>query len=123
MKNQPIRNMTTEQLVEQFVLHALGQDKALLWNEIAKFNALYRRMEAIEQELKARHGDLRSMLLKLFDHPNAQVRLKAAEATLAVAPEAARQTLEAVAKSKRYPQAGHAGMTLVGLDRGEFKPT
>jgi hypothetical protein len=31
--------------------------------------------------------------------------------------------LEAIANSRKYPQAGDAGMTLDALDRGIFKPS
>jgi hypothetical protein len=61
--------------------------------------------------------------MALYRHPNAQVRLMAATATLAVAPEAARQLLQAIADSNDYPQAGDAGMSLWNLERGVFKPT
>jgi hypothetical protein len=80
-------------------------------------------MVAIEDELKARTPDQRPMLLNLYDHPNAQVRLNAMKATLAVAPATARRNLEALATSLDFPQAGDAGMTLYALDRGIFKPT
>ena len=123
MRQEQLRRMTPDQLVERFESHALDQDKALLRNEIAKFNVLFRRMRAIEEELKSRPGDQRRRLLNLFGHANIQVRLTAAEATLAVAPEAARQMLETIASSRKFPHAGHAGMTLAGLDDGTFKPT
>jgi hypothetical protein len=74
-------------------------------------------------ELKARDGDQRRALLKLYDHPNAQVRLKATKATLAVAPEVARRMLETIAESREFPQAGEAGMSIDNLDAGIFKPT
>ena len=51
-----------------------------------------------------------------------QVRLNAAKLTLAVAPKAAREALEAIASSHHYPQAGDAGMTLFALDDGIFEP-
>ncbi|GEM_PF-847585 len=35
----------------------------------------------------------------------------------------ARSQLEAIAQSKWFPQAGDAGMTLLNLDRGVFKPS
>jgi hypothetical protein len=76
----------------------------------------------VEEELKARDGDQRRALLDLYDHPNAQVRLNAAKATLAVAPESARRMLQTMADSREFPQAGDAGMTLDSLDRGIFKP-
>jgi Domain of unknown function (DUF2019) len=80
-------------------------------------------MVAIEDELKARAGDQRRELLSLYSHPNAQVRLNAIKATLAVAPELARRALQAIADSREYPQAGDAGMSLWNLERGIFKPT
>jgi hypothetical protein len=123
MKHPPLHEMSIEQLIEYFVVLALEQDKALLYNEIGKFNALFEKIELIEQELKERPGDQRRRLVELFTHENAQVRMKAAEATLAVAPEAARGMLEAIASSRRFPQAGHAGMTINALDRGIFNPT
>ncbi|MGH6840677.1 MAG: DUF2019 domain-containing protein, partial [Methylocella sp.] len=61
-------------------------------------------------------------LLRLFDHPNMQVRLKAAKRTLGVAPEEARQVIESISESNWFPQAGEAGMTLSNLDSGFFKP-
>ncbi|HKB00545.1 MAG TPA: DUF2019 domain-containing protein [Methyloceanibacter sp.] len=42
---------------------------------------------------------------------------------MAVAPEAARQELRAIANSREYPQAGNASMGLRNLDEGMFKPT
>lgn len=80
-------------------------------------------MRAVEQELQARPGDQRRALLALYTHSNAQVRLQAAGATLAVAPAVARDLIETIASSREFPQAGDAGMTLWNLDRGVFKPT
>jgi hypothetical protein len=51
-----------------------------------------------------------------------QVRLNAAKATLAVAPHAARQTIEAIAASTWPPQCYAARMCLAALDEGVFKP-
>jgi hypothetical protein len=110
-------------LVDRFVALALQQDRALLDDDIRKFNRIFDQMEAVKSELKARPGDQRSALLPLLDHPHVHVRLKAAKATLAVAPEVARNALQAIRESREYPQAGDAGMTLICLDRGIFKPT
>ena len=123
MKRLKLADMTVDQLVERFTAITLDQDKAILRNEHAKFNRLFSEMEAVKQELRARSGDQRRALLRLYDHPNAQVRLKAVKATLAVAPEAARRMLQAIADSSEFPQAGEAGMSLDNLDRGIFKPT
>jgi hypothetical protein len=79
-------------------------------------------MTAVDQELRARRREARLALLKLYDHSNMQVRVKAAIKTLGVAPEAARKVLEAIRASKWHPQAMDAGMTLRGLDSGQYKP-
>lgn len=80
-------------------------------------------MEEVENLLKAMPGDKRSALLPLLEHPNLEVRLRAAKATLAVAPEAARAALVALTRIQHTPQAGDAGMCLRALDEGIFKPT
>ena len=123
MKRTDLRDMAVDKLVERFTAIALDQDKAIAVDDTAKFNRLFEQMEAVKRELKARDGDQRRALLRLYDHPNAQVRLKAVKATLAVAPERARRMLEIIAESREYPQAGDAGMAIYCLDRGIFKPT
>jgi predicted component of type VI protein secretion system len=123
MNRAEIEDMASEQLVERFATLALAQDEALLMDDIAKVNRLYRQLKEIEGELKAREGDQRRALLSLYDHPNAQVRLKAVKATLAVAPLEARRQLQIIADSREYPQAGEAGMSIRNLDQGIFKPT
>jgi hypothetical protein len=123
MKETQLRKMTAAELVERFAVLALEQDAALVDSDIAKVSRLFWRLQAVSAELKAREGDQRRSLLALYDHPNAQVRLKAAKGTLAVAPEAGRRVLEAIVESKEFPQAGEAGMSLWNLDRGVFKPT
>jgi Domain of unknown function (DUF2019) len=123
MKQQNLKDMSVDQLVEHFTSITLDQDKALRTSNHIKYNRLFDEMEAVKQELRARQGDQRRALLRLYDHPNAQVRLKAVKATLAVAPDLARRMLKAIAESREYPQAGDAGMTIDALDRGIFKPT
>jgi hypothetical protein len=117
-----LSTLTVEQLVERFAAIGVQQDEALLWNDVAKFNKLYDQKKAVEEELRSRPGDQRSELAGLYVHKNAQVRLNAAKATLAVVPEAARKMLETIANSRKYPQAGDAGMSLWNLDRGVYKP-
>lgn len=123
MKSSNLVDMTVPQLVDRFMALALDQDKALLREEIAKVNRIFDHLENVEAELKSRPGDQRRALLRLYDHPNAQVRLKAVKATLAVAPDAARRALQSIADSREYPQAGEAGMSIRALARGTFKPT
>jgi|SRR5713101_737612 len=123
MKRTNLQDMTADQLVELFTAITLSQDEAIRMDNTAKFSRLFNEMEAVKRELKSRDGDQRQALLRLYDHPNAQVRLKAVKATLAVAPEAARRMLQVIADSRENPQAGEAGMSLDNLDRGIFKPT
>ena len=117
------QDMTVDQLLARFAAIGIDQDKALLRMATSKFNRLFDEMIAIENELKARPGDQRRELLRLYKHQNAQVRLNAVKATLAVASELARSMLQAIADLREYPQAGDAGMTIDCLERGIFKPT
>ncbi|EKF20757.1 DUF2019 domain-containing protein [Nitratireductor pacificus] len=119
--SQPTAKLTTEELVDRFAAIGIAQDEALLDNEIAKFNRLYRKKVAIETELRDRPGDQRRQLMALYDHPNMQVRLNAAKATRAIDMKKARALLEAITTSKHYPQAGDAGMALVAMDDGTYK--
>jgi hypothetical protein len=123
MKQTKLDEWTVDQLVERFATTAREQNEALLMNDISKVNRLFDQLEAIEQALKARDGDQRRALLRLYDDPNAQVRLKAVKATLAVEPEMARKMLQKIAISREFPQAGEAGMSIRALDDGVFKPT
>ena len=122
MTQAKLKDLTVVQLVERFAAMGVEQDKALLYDEYAKFNRIFEQMEAVKAELKSRPGDQRCALLALFDHSNMQVRLKAAKATLAVAPDAAREMLQRIQQWGRQPQAGDAGMCLWNLDRGVFVP-
>jgi hypothetical protein len=123
MTQPALQRMTVTELVERFVAIGLEQDKAELFGDTLRFNPLYRKMLAVENELMARSGDQRRALIALHAHPNVQVRWKAAEATLAIAPEESRKTLKEIWASKRYPQAADAGMMLNALDEGRYKPT
>jgi hypothetical protein len=127
MNRAGLTKLSVDELVEQFRNYALQQDEALLSGEQSKVNRLFWKLRDVEGELegelKRRDGDQRSALLRLYDHPNAQVRVKAIKASLAVAPELGREALQALANSKNYPAAMEAGMSIRALDRGIFKPT
>jgi hypothetical protein len=118
-----LQKMSAADLVERFTELGVGQFQAELHGELAKQNKLILQMRPLVEELKSRPGDQRSALLPLFNHRNVQVRLMAAMLTLAVAPAAARQVLQAIKDSGQQPQALDAGMCLWDLDRGAFKPT
>jgi Domain of unknown function (DUF2019) len=122
MKHASLGDMTVNQLVDRFADIDVAQDQALLYDEIGKFNRLFDQMHAVDIELRARGTEARLALLRLFDHPNMQVRLEAAKWSLGIGPEAARHVIEQVKKSQWFPQALEAGMTLRNLDSGTFKP-
>ena len=118
-----LKPLSTSELKLLFEQLCIEQYNALERDEIAAFNRRYDRIQAIHDELKARPGDQRRVLMELFGHRNMQVRLTAAHATLALDALAARRELQAIADSKWYPQAANASMALDSLDSGFYKPT
>ncbi len=86
------------------------------------FNRLYDQMDEIDRELRSRGFDARAALSRLFAHPNIQVRLQAAKFSLGVEPAKAYQVIKNISESNLLPQSADAGMTLINLKRGIFKP-
>lgn len=123
MKSSVLQKLSVNELVERFAELAITQYQAELHSDLAKQNKLIEQGWAVAAELKNRAGDQRSALTRLYEHPNVQVRLNAARLTLAIAPVAARPVIQAIADSKKYPQAMDAGMCLWTLDQGIFKPS
>lgn len=117
-----LARMSVAELVNRFAEIGLAQDDALLHDDGAKLNRLFWQMKEVDEELRARGPNARQALLALYDHPNDQVRMKAAKHTLALAPAEARRVMEAV-RDMGGPQAIEAGMSLWNLDQGIFKPT
>ena len=122
MKGVKLQELMIDELVKRFAELVIAQDNAELYGEIPKYNRLFKEMEAVDQELRARGRVARLALLRLFNHSNMQVRVQAAIDSLGVAPESARKVLEAIRASKWQPQAMAAGMILRGLDSGQYKP-
>ena len=123
MSPQLLKGMPVVELVDQFTEITLRQYDAALFDNITKYNSLVDQMLAVADELKSRPGDQRSALVPLLVHPNRQVRLMAAEFTLALAPVASRQTLQELSDAKVYPQSAYAMGTLRALERGDRKPS
>jgi hypothetical protein len=115
--------VATSTLVERYVANALAQYKAARSGAFRRFKPLAIEQRALEEELQRRPGDERRALVDLCEHPNTQVRLNAAVAVLAVAPERARKALELLVEARLYPQSAEAGMTLDAIDSGQFVPT
>lgn len=122
MKKPNLARLTTDQLVDRFAEIGIAQDDALWDGKYAKFNGLFDQMMDVDRELRSRGREARLALTRLFDHRNIQVRLQAARWSLGVASVEARRLIEKISQSGFYPQAGDAGMTLVALDDGTFKP-
>jgi hypothetical protein len=116
MRQIDLQNLSIAQLLKHFASIGVEQDKADEAEDNAKYERLFKQMSAIHNELKSRPGDQRRALVQLFDYPNMQVRLNAAKATLAVAPEAARQVVEIIAASTWAPQCYDARMCLWKID-------
>ncbi len=122
MKQVKLQEMTVNQLVDRFAEIGIAQYDAAMGGAIRKINQLFTQMRAVDNELRARGREARLGLLRLYEHPNIQVRLEAAKCTIGIAPVAARKVIEDVKKSDWFPQAGDAGITLRYLDEGIFKP-
>ena len=115
--------MSTAELAKAFAGFAIQQYDHILLSEVKQINRYYHKLKAVELELKSRPGDQRNVLMTLYDNPNPNVRVKAAKATLAIAPAAARQVLETVAATCYGPEILEAGISLTNLDRGIYKPS
>lgn len=123
MSSASLKSLSTADLMLLFEKLCIEQYNSLERDEIAAFNRRYDRIQAIQDELKSRPGDQRRVLMRLFGHPNMQVRLTAAHASLTIDYLAARGELQAIADSKWYPQAADASMALDHLDTGFYRPT
>lgn len=127
MKAVDLKFMTVDQLVERFAEIGVAQYQALEEHEIwiednpnRKYNRLFKQMNDVDNELHARGREARLALLRLYGHPNIQVRLKAAVRTDDIAPDAARPVLQAIADAEWYPQTADARLALDIMD-GKFK--
>lgn len=98
--------------VAQFAAEAAGRTET--------YNRLFDKMAAVSQKL--RDSDGRGALAELYNHPNPQVRLKAATHTLAIFPIEARGVLQDLIDKLEYPQAGEARGMLRALQRGAYVP-
>lgn len=122
-QRMPVADMTDDQLSERFTVIALELEYIERMDEpVSEYIRLYDLMDEVKQELKSRSGDRRHALIALLDHDNAYVRLKAAIATLALAPERARAVLQALSDPNRYSEAADAREMMRALDDGSYVP-
>lgn len=122
-RHEDLSVLSNEDIVRRFEQLCIEQYDAMDREERGRVNRLVWRIHALEMELKSRPGDQRRLLRRFFGHSNMQVRLSAAEANLAIDYLAARREIQDIADSKWGPQCGDAGMTLINLDNGVYRPT
>ncbi|WP_295855349.1 DUF2019 domain-containing protein [Tardiphaga sp.] len=122
MTTADLSSRSVPELVEQFRRLALAKGEASDNGQTAKFNRLYGKLDAVQQQLRSRPGDQRRALVELYDHANPQVRFDAAIATLGVVPDRARAALRMIIDRAEFPQAANARLTLDNLREGGFMP-
>jgi hypothetical protein len=125
--------MSNDDLLSTFVNIAIAQaDGELDLVSVTVLNRLYKPFKAICDEFRRRGTEVRRLLIPLLeykspttswiDSPALQVRLNAARELLAVVPEQARTTLEAISK-RTLPPGLQATRCLRAIDEGIYKPT
>ncbi|WP_052285991.1 DUF2019 domain-containing protein [Azorhizobium caulinodans] len=92
------------------------------WLEDAAYNRAYDELDKVMAELQVRPGDERQALLPLLAHPNIQVRLDAAIATLTLS-AAATEAMQGIASLGYCSQAFSAKRMLRAIEEGTWKPT
>jgi uncharacterized protein (DUF924 family) len=122
MTTDNLENLSVNALVDRFATIGVEQYKAKDAEQDERYKELFYKMYDIQEELKRRQGDERRALIVLFDYPNMQVRLMAAQYALAVAPQAERRAIEAIVATTWAPQCYDARMCLHMLDEGKFIP-
>ncbi len=110
------------ELLEKFLTTTLAQDAADKKSRYAQYNRLFKQMQLLVAELKARPGDARRELARYFQHPNAQVRVQAAIYCLALLPLESRQVLQRISDRNEFPQAADATGIMMAIDAGRYVP-
>jgi len=123
MSNPRLARLSNAELVELFREYAVMQQRVLLDSNTRKYNKLYDKMAAVDAELRSRGLEARKSLLALLSDENFRVRYAAAVKSLGVDRDRAISVLREIEASHMMPEAGAAGMTLLHLERGVFKPT
>jgi hypothetical protein len=117
-----IEDASVEQLVARFIAIAMAQHDASREYQTTRYNRLFDQMTKIENELKSRENDQRRALLPLLEADDIHLRLKAAIALLAVAPEQARKVLMSIRDYSLLPYSMDATLMLMSLDNGSYVP-
>ena len=125
-ENIDLKAMSLDEVLERFEAISLVEDEVAfepdLKEDIGKDMACHHALEAVSNELMARGVEARRAVLKLYDHYNEQVRLNAAIASFAVAPEAARRVMEDLRSSVVAGVFFVTTMMLDDLNSGKWVP-
>ena len=111
--------MSGAELVALYTQIGVAQAEALDRFESGRFNRLFDQEMAIVNELRSRPGDRRTQLFALYEHPNLQVRLNAAQSTYMLNRARAHAVLEEIAETRWLPQAATAAFSLEGIAAGD----
>ncbi|MGU3496685.1 DUF2019 domain-containing protein [Xanthobacteraceae bacterium A53D] len=117
-----IPDFPSEDLVHSFLDLSLKMKRADDALDNGAYNRAHKKLRDIQDELQRRSGDQRALLLPLLAHPDVQVRLNAAVATLALSSEA-EAAMRGIASLGYFSQAAAARGLLRSLDSGQWKPT
>jgi hypothetical protein len=115
--------LSIEQLVRIYEGVSVEEFDALELGDMPLVRKLFDKLESIDREIRARGVEARRKMLPLPNHRNPQVRINAAKALLAIAPQEARSTLELLASRGPSIQRLDARMCIRHLEEGVFKPT
>lgn len=113
------RDFTTwkvDNLCERYAELSVRQSTASDLAQMSVVNQLGDEIREIGNELKSRPDDRGRTLMRLFHHPNLNVRLNAGRSLMNMFPEEARMQIQAIADSGKYPFAVEAGLYLSSLD-------
>lgn len=115
MTKQDFSSWSVDDLHERYAELSMRQSAAADLSNISGVNRLGKEIYEIASELKSRPGRGR-ILMKLFDHPDFNVRFNAGRSLMSVFPEEARRQIQAIADSGKYPYSVDAGLYLSSLD-------
>ncbi|WP_367718532.1 DUF2019 domain-containing protein [Nitratireductor sp. GISD-1A_MAKvit] len=114
--------LSVDQIIRRFIDLSLTQHEAVLYLETRPYNRAYLKIKGLAEELEARPGDQRHVLVDLFDHPNPQVRLNAATYAHPLFPDPAIKVVQSIIDAKRHPQEADARTVLDYLINGPLEP-
>lgn len=107
---------TAESLLDLYVRLSAEQSQAHYVCNAARYNRIGDTLYEITNEMKRRPEDRGASLLKLFGHPNSQVRFNAATSVSGLYTQEARQVLQLIAASETDLLSFDAKMYLRTLD-------